>query len=136
MKAFHQQKLNGYLRIDLFKANGTKKQESVHVLVARMFIPNPMHYPEVHHKDENKDNCTVANLEWTTRIYNQRYSESRANHHAAKLTEVQVTYIKQNYKPRDKIFGATAMAKQFGVDTSQISKIGRDLQWKEADRVR
>lgn len=45
----------------------------VHRLVAITFIPNPNNLPQVNHKDENKENNSVDNLEWCTNIYNARY---------------------------------------------------------------
>ena len=62
----------GYPRLDL-RRNGIRKNESVHRLVAEVFIPNPNNYPEVNHKDENKTNNNVSNLEWCTRKYNNNH---------------------------------------------------------------
>ena len=64
---------NGYLKIDLFAKNGKRKKEYIHRLVALAFIPNPENLPEVNHKDENKYNNCVNNLEWCTHQYNNKY---------------------------------------------------------------
>lgn len=49
-------------------------QVSIHRLVAEAFIPNPLNLPLVNHKDENKLNNCVDNLEWCDAIYNATYS--------------------------------------------------------------
>lgn len=51
-----------------------KKAYLVHRLVAETFIENPNNYSEVNHKDENRLNNTIENLEWCTRKYNIEYS--------------------------------------------------------------
>lgn len=63
---------HGYLRVRLCDNNG-KKHKRVHILVAEAFIPNPNDYPYVNHKDENKSNNRVDNLEWCTAKYNSNY---------------------------------------------------------------
>lgn len=62
----------GYYSVVLSK-NGILKIFKVHRLVAQAFIPNPNNYKEVNHKDENKANNVVSNLEWCDRKYNQNY---------------------------------------------------------------
>lgn len=63
---------NGYLRIGLSKSRKTKYY-NVHRLVCQAFIPNPNNYPIVNHKDENRSNNNVNNLEWCTYKYNSNY---------------------------------------------------------------
>lgn len=63
---------NGYLRVSLYRG-GVMKSVSIHRLVAKAFIPNPYNLPQVNHKDENKENNCVDNLEWCTAKYNCNY---------------------------------------------------------------
>lgn len=62
----------GYFRITLKKEN-KRKNFLVHRLVAKTFIPNPNNYLEVNHKDEDKLNNEIENLEWCDRNYNANY---------------------------------------------------------------
>lgn len=62
----------GYL-IAILKNNDVQKAFSVHRLVAKAFIPNPNNLPQVNHKDENKENNNVNNLEWCDNWYNSHY---------------------------------------------------------------
>ena len=64
---------SGYFQVCLRAINGKSKKELVHRLVALAFIPNPHNKPTVNHKDENKDNNRVENLEWCTNEYNINY---------------------------------------------------------------
>ena len=66
---------NGYLRVMLWK-DGIGKHYSVHRLVAINFIPNPKNLPVVNHKDRNKENNCINNLEWCTQKYNVNYADA------------------------------------------------------------
>lgn len=63
---------DGYLRVCLCK-NCKPKVFLVHRLVAEAFIPNPDNLLEINHRDEDKTNNTVENLEWCTHEYNNNY---------------------------------------------------------------
>lgn len=65
-------KINGYTQVILYQDN-IHKDYRVHRLVALAFIPNPHNYPVINHKDENKNNNCVSNLEWCTYSYNSKY---------------------------------------------------------------
>jgi hypothetical protein len=66
----------GYVQVSLFK-DGKGKLFLVHRLVAEAFIPNNNNLPQVNHKDENKENNNVNNLEWCTAKYNLEYGTAR-----------------------------------------------------------
>ena len=65
----------GYMCVALCKDKKQKKCR-VHRLVAQAFIPNPDNLPVINHKDENKTNNCVENLEWCTVKYNTNYGTS------------------------------------------------------------
>lgn len=64
--------VRGYCFVSLC-LDGRPKNFLVHRLVATSFIPNPLNLPEVNHKDENRENNRVDNLEWCTPKYNCQY---------------------------------------------------------------
>lgn len=63
---------NGYFTVTLYK-NKKDTIYYIHKLVAQAFIPNPDNLPCVNHKDENKTNNNVDNLEWCSYNYNNNY---------------------------------------------------------------
>lgn len=114
----------------------TKKTFMVHRLIAQAFIPNTENKPQVNHKDGNKLNNKLENLEWVTPKENSKHAadmglktgvalaNSLANlKNKSKLTNDEVQYIRDVYIPRSREFSATALAKQFNVAVSSISCI-------------
>ena len=80
----------GYLYVDLYK-NNIKKKYKVHRLVAEAFLPNPYNLLQVNHRDENKLNNNVDNLEWCTNEYNINYG-TRTERVAEKLSKIVLQY--------------------------------------------
>ena len=66
----------GYYNVTLCK-DGNHQTFRVHRLVAEAFLPNNNNHPYINHKDENKLNNNVDNLEWCTETYNQVYSNGK-----------------------------------------------------------
>lgn len=98
---------DGYIRVHLTAKNGKTKSEKIHRLVALAFLDNPNNYPVVNHKDENKQNNRVENLEWCSTKYNNIYSKGKA-----------VLCVELN-----KIFDCSQSAgKELGIDASDIRK--------------
>lgn len=68
-----------YKEISLWK-DGKNKRFLVHRIVAEAFIPNENNLPMVNHKDEDKTNNFVENLEWCTEKYNSNYGSGKQRH--------------------------------------------------------
>ena len=64
---------NGYLGINLYDDNKRSCYLLIHRLVAQAFLPNPNGYRIINHKDENRSNNSVNNLEWCNYKYNLNY---------------------------------------------------------------
>lgn len=75
---------NGYLMCNLY-LNKNMKKVSIHRLVAQAFLPNIDNLPEVNHKDEDKTNNSVDNLEWCDRSYNNNYGTRKDKERESKL---------------------------------------------------
>ena len=69
----------GYKIVPLTK-DGVTKSHYVHRIVAEAYIDNPYNLPFINHKDEDKTNNFVGNLEWCTEQYNSTYGNARKKH--------------------------------------------------------
>lgn len=65
---------NGYLRVYMRHEDNKRKDRYIHRLVAIHFIPNIENKKVVHHKDSNRKNNNVNNLEWVTYKENNQYT--------------------------------------------------------------
>lgn len=88
-----QESKKGYLVVILHK-HGLFYQKQVHRLVAEAFIKNPYDLPQVNHKDTNKHNNCVENLEWITNYDNMQHAIEHNCYHD--FTEKQLSSVKKN----------------------------------------
>lgn len=120
---------SGYLRVSLsFK--GATKQVQIHRAVAQAFIENRDGKPEVNHKDGDKTNNNVSNLEWVTRSenvkhsYDNLYRKEYDHFHPVKLTEEEATEIlKANGTNAD-------IGKAFGISDVMVGRIKAGKSWR------
>jgi DNA-binding XRE family transcriptional regulator len=122
----------GYLSVVLTK-DGKEKSHSVHRLVAKTFIKNQKNKPQVNHKNGNKLNNDVKNLEWCTNKENMEHATKNnltnkgEKHPKSKLTANKVIKIKKLYK--NKRFTQTELAKKYGVSVTSIRLIIIGKNW-------
>lgn len=99
----------GYLSV-IFHKEGKVKLNYIHRLVAQAFIPNPNKYLEVNHKDEQKTNNCVSNLEWCDRKYNVNFGTR--SERVGKAISKANKGLKRTQETKDKISAAHKGKKQ------------------------
>jgi hypothetical protein len=126
----------GYRQLPLSK-NGSQKFFLVHRLVAAAFLPNPEGKPDVNHKDGNKANNRLCNLEWVTSNENQTHSVTAgirklgSKHSRSKLTEKDVLDIRELASKGNCSFKEMAM--RYGVSETSIRGIVHNKFWKSVN---
>lgn len=120
----------GYLGISLRK-NNKSKRFAVHRLVAIAFIPNPENKPEVNHKDGDKQNNRVDNLEWATAKENTNHSINTGLR-KTKLSFEIAEQIRKEFVP----FKMTRqqLAIKYKVSLGTVKDIVRNVIWKNEGR--
>ena len=114
---------------------GKIKHFYLHRLVILSFIPNAENLPQVNHKDGNKLNNNLDNLEWCDNSHNVRHALKNGliqpikgeNHHKSKVTEQEVLEIR---RLRSEGWGQNKLAEKFGVSQFTISVIEHKKSWK------
>ena len=121
----------GYYRVGI-----GGKLHFVHRLVAKLYIPNPENKPQVNHKDGNKLNNNVDNLEWVTNKENTIHAiktglqpiEEKSK--VAKLKRSQVQFIKSHDEMTRK-----ELADLFNISENTISDIRNGKTWKTVEKI-
>jgi hypothetical protein len=136
----------GYLRVALVK-NGKLHTLKVHRIVASAFIYNPENKPQVNHKNGNKKDNSVQNLEWCTQKENAIHAVKNglwdmkiagwnkgittikgSQIGTSLLKEFQVIEIRNKFKPRK--YTRKMLAKEYNVTEACIADIVRGKSWK------
>lgn len=132
----------GYYFVNGSLGSRTKKITfRIHKAVAETFISNPSNFPVPNHKDGNKLNNNVNNLEWCTYSKNMQHAYDNnlisipygEDTHIAKLDNEAVKYIREHYVPYDKNFGTRALGRKFGVDHDTIRSVLNNETWTHVE---
>lgn len=148
-KMTYQLNNRGYLSVGI-----KRKTFMVHRLIAKAFIPNPKAKPFINHIDGNKLNNHINNLEWCTTAENNEHARRtglhvqprghKINYKSAEtkkkalknlkdksmLTPEEVRYVRKVYIPRCREFGASELARKFGVSCPAMCKIVKGETYK------
>lgn len=109
-----------YASVILQIGGGRQKSFYVHVLVAQCFLPNPQGLPEINHKDQDKMNPRLSNLEWCDRHYNMTYGDvvdriiAGQMNHSPEFICMETGMIYRNQ---------TQAAKELGVSRSNLNEV-------------
>ena len=127
----------GYSQLVLLTADGQKKGVNPHRIVALTWLPNPENKPDVNHKDRNKLNNRLENLEWMTRKENVQHSydigRKAPRGEAAggsKLKEADIPIIRKRYEAGEQ---KTKIGKDYGVNYQTITAIVERRTWKHIE---
>jgi hypothetical protein len=129
---------NGYEQVCVSIGSSNKKKVfKIHRAIAETFIPNPKNKPEVNHKDGNKLNNYMLNLEWSTGSENMQHAAKTGLLHPkrgvdnswAKLSTEDVDYIREHYIPYDLVYGARALGRKFNVNKNTIVAVAKGVAY-------
>ena len=128
---------HGYKRVALV-IDGKTYHKRVHRLVADAFLPNPLNLPVCHHKDDDKTNNDVSNLEWTTFQENTDYAKQDGlilygeNHPRSKITKLQAKEICELLE--ENTLTIKEIAQTVGTTVNIVTSIVSNDKWKSVSK--
>lgn len=129
-----------YRGVGMKVAPKTNRVKLVHRLVAQAFIPNPERLPEVNHKNLDKCDNRVENLEWTTKVGNQAHAAKRGRFHGLtnpnarfKLQPCDVESIREDLRIGVRTYDE--IGARHGVSGSMVGHIKRGTSWADPAEV-
>ena len=134
----HSVARNGYKKVCL-RVNGKTYTKSIHRLLAIQFIDNPMNLPCVNHKDGNKLNNSLDNLEWVSyssnslHAYEDKLTIPARGADRSNLSEIDVLSIVKMKKDGETL---KSISSKFGVSASTISDIVIGRTWSHVTGVK
>ncbi len=125
----------GYPKVQLV-VKGKRKTVMVHRLLAQTFLDNPDNKETVNHKDSNRSNNNISNLEWNTYSENNKHAYDHGLQvkkigeqvHNSSLTNEQALEMYNKM-----LSGSTAreLSNEFGLDVSVLTQLGRKASYRE-----
>jgi len=109
----------GYLIVGLWK-NNKGKSKTIHRLVIGTFISNPNNKLQVNHKDGNKTNNYLTNLEWSTSSENIKHAYNNNLIHSKTIPVLQFSKNDEFLKEFNSI---TEASNYTNIDKSEISSV-------------
>lgn len=126
---------SGYRQVTL-TLGGVRKRFRLHRLVAMVWIDNPDNLAEVNHKNFDKTDNSVKNLEWMTNQDNHQHATDHGKYKGgengrAVLTESEVRAIRRLYRPGEITIREVAF--RFGVSEGAVQGIIYRRKWQHLD---
>lgn len=125
----------GYCRANLKNDAGKKRTYLVHRLIAFAFLPNPERKPQINHKDGDKSNNSVANLEWCSNLENNQHASRHALHkRGAERPNSKLCYekVRELKGLRKAGWNFYQLGKRFGIAYQTAHKICNGKSYKYA----
>lgn len=120
--------------------NTQRKHCSIHRLVADAFIPNPEKKPDVNHKDFNRKNNLVENLEWVTKRENIVHAFTKVDRNTARGERNSKAKLKESdaieiRKLKREGVDTKRLAEIYQLNCSTINRISNGTYWKHVESI-